>query len=125
MKLPPLHTALLSAANLLSFGGVTVAQYLRKMSSCSRRPVVGSAKITPSFSRSARALEDVVFRSSETPLIVLQIDADVRFGAHVAPSVQSLWVRAGVPAPASQATCPACPSRSRGYTVNPDYSARI
>ena len=36
MKLPPLQTALLSAANLLSFGGITVAKYLRKSSSCSR-----------------------------------------------------------------------------------------
>ena len=41
MKLPPLQTALLSAANLLSFGGMTVAKYLRNRSACSRKAGIG------------------------------------------------------------------------------------
>jgi hypothetical protein len=41
MNEPPDHTAVLSAANLLSPGGMTVPKYSRKSSSCSRSAGVG------------------------------------------------------------------------------------
>jgi hypothetical protein len=53
---PPDQTAELSAANLLSLAGMTVAQCLRKVSSCSRRAVSVSRNTTPCASRSSRTL---------------------------------------------------------------------
>ncbi len=54
MKDPPDQTAELRAANLLSFGGMTVPKYCRTMSGCSCTAVSMSEKKTPSFSRSSR-----------------------------------------------------------------------
>jgi hypothetical protein len=54
MKEPPDQTAEFSAASLLSPGGMTVAQCSLKMSSCSRRAVSVSQKMTPFCSRSSR-----------------------------------------------------------------------
>ena len=53
-KRPPDHTAVLSEANLLSPTGMTEPKYSLKMSSCSRRPVSVSRKMTPLASRSSR-----------------------------------------------------------------------
>ncbi len=53
---PPDHTAVLSAASLLSFAGITVPKYCLTMSSCSFSAVSVSMKMTPSFSRSLRML---------------------------------------------------------------------
>ena len=50
---PPDQTELLSAASLLSLGGITVAKYSRTMSSCSRSAVSISVKITPCLVRSS------------------------------------------------------------------------
>ncbi len=50
---PPDHTALLSAANLLSSGGMTVPKYSRTRSSCSLKPPSMSMKTTPDFSHSS------------------------------------------------------------------------
>ena len=47
MNEPPDHTAELSAANLLSFGGMIVPKYLRTMSGYSRTAVSMSQKRTP------------------------------------------------------------------------------
>ncbi len=47
MNEPPDHTAELSAENLLSAAGITLAKYLRTISSCSRSPESMSRKITP------------------------------------------------------------------------------
>ena len=47
MKVPPLHTAVLSAANLLSPAGMTVPKYFSKSSGYSLRPVSVSVKMTP------------------------------------------------------------------------------
>src|SRR5215203_6450989 len=44
---PPDQTAELSAANLLSSGGMMVPKYSRTRSSCSRRPLSMSRKTTP------------------------------------------------------------------------------
>ena len=55
-KLPPDHTALFSAANLLSSGGTTVPKYCRTRSGCSRTAVSGSQKITPWRVRLSRRL---------------------------------------------------------------------
>ena len=41
MNEPPDHTAVFSAANLLSPAGITEAKYSRKISSCSRSAGVG------------------------------------------------------------------------------------
>ena len=41
MNEPPDHTAELSAANLLSVGGMTVAQYSRNSSSCLLQRLIG------------------------------------------------------------------------------------
>ena len=54
MKDPPDHTAELSAANLLSLGGMMVPKYSLTMSGYSRSAVSMSVKRTPSFSRSSR-----------------------------------------------------------------------
>ena len=54
MNDPPDQTAEFSAASLLSPGGITVAQCSRKRSSCSRRAVSVSQKMTPFVSRSSR-----------------------------------------------------------------------
>jgi hypothetical protein len=54
MNDPPDHTAVLSEANLLSPAGITDVKYSRKRSSCSRRPVSVSTKMTPFSSRSSR-----------------------------------------------------------------------
>ena len=54
MNEPPDHTAVFSAANLLSPAGITEAKYSRNRSSCSRRPVSVSTKMTPFSSRSSR-----------------------------------------------------------------------
>ena len=56
MKDPPLHTALFSAANLLSAGGITVPKYSRKSSGCSCRAVPVSRKMTPFSERDALIL---------------------------------------------------------------------
>ncbi len=55
-KEPPDHTAVLSAASLLSFAGMTVPKYCLTMSGCSFSAVSVSMKTTPSFSRSLRML---------------------------------------------------------------------
>ena len=47
MNEPPDQTALFSAANLLSFCGMIVPKYSRKISSCSRSAVSVSRKSTP------------------------------------------------------------------------------
>jgi hypothetical protein len=56
MNDPPDHTAVFSAANLLSPTGITDPKYSLNRSSCSRRPVSVSRKITPCCSRSSRIL---------------------------------------------------------------------
>jgi len=47
MKDPPDQTAVLSAANLLSPGGMMVPKYSLNRSGCSRRAVSVSVKMTP------------------------------------------------------------------------------
>ena len=56
MKLPPDQTAVFSAANLLSPGGITVAKYSPNRSGCSRSAVSVSGKMTPLSARSSRIL---------------------------------------------------------------------
>ena len=56
MKLPPDHTAELSAANLLSLGGMIVPKYCFTISGYSRSAVSMSANRTPWASRSSRFL---------------------------------------------------------------------
>ena len=56
MKLPPDHTAVFSAANLLSPTGITVAKYSWNSSGCSLSAVSVSRKMTPFSSRSSRIL---------------------------------------------------------------------
>ena len=53
---PPLHTAELSAANLLSWIGMILPKYSFTRSGCSRTAVSVSAKMTPFFWRSSRRL---------------------------------------------------------------------
>ena len=53
---PPLQTAELSAANLLSSIGMIVPKYSRTRSGCSRTAVSVSVKSTPFFCRSSRRL---------------------------------------------------------------------
>jgi Fe-S cluster assembly protein SufB len=53
-KFASLNTAVFSAANLLSPDGMTVPKYSLNSSSCSRRAVSVSRKITPCSSRSSR-----------------------------------------------------------------------
>ncbi len=54
MNDPPLQTAELSAANLLSLGGMIVPKYLRTRSGYSRTAVSMSQKSTPWAARSSR-----------------------------------------------------------------------
>ncbi len=54
MNEPPDHTAELSAANLLSFGGMIVPKYSWTISGCSRTAVSMSMNSTPISSRSSR-----------------------------------------------------------------------
>ncbi len=54
MKLPPLHTELLRAENLLSPGGMTVPKYCLTRSGYSRSAVSMSQKRMPRCSRSSR-----------------------------------------------------------------------
>ncbi len=56
MNEPPDQTAEFSAANLLSFCGMIVPKYCLKTSSCSRRAVSVSRKITPFAVRSSWSL---------------------------------------------------------------------
>ena len=49
---PPDHTAELSAANLLSAGGTTVAKYFRNRSGCFLSPSSIESKMTPLSSHS-------------------------------------------------------------------------
>jgi len=56
MKLPPDQTAVLSAANLLSPTGMTVAKYSWNSSGWLRSAVSVSSKMTPFSSRSSRIL---------------------------------------------------------------------
>ena len=71
MNEPPDHTAVFSAANLLSSGGMTVPKYSLTRSGCSRRAVSVSQKMTPCFSRSSRmrVVDDLglVLRASRRP----------------------------------------------------------
>jgi hypothetical protein len=52
MNEPPDQTAVFSAANLLSAGGITVPKYCLKISGCSRRALSVSRKMTPFYSSS-------------------------------------------------------------------------
>ena len=54
MNEPPLHTAELSAANLLSSGGMIVPKYCLTSSGYSRSAVSMSQKMMPCGSRSSR-----------------------------------------------------------------------
>ena len=54
MKLPPDHTAVFSAENLLSPGGMTVPKYCFTRSGYSRSAVSMSQNKMPCFSRSSR-----------------------------------------------------------------------
>ena len=54
MNDPPDHTAVLRAANLLSFFGMIVPKYCLTSSGCSRSAVSMSVKMTPWASRSSR-----------------------------------------------------------------------
>jgi len=56
MKEPPLHTALLSAANLLSSGGIILPKYFLNNSGCSIRAASVSKKRTPCFAKSSLRL---------------------------------------------------------------------
>ncbi len=55
MNEPPDHTAELSAANLLSVGGMIVPKYSRSRSECSRTAESVSVKITPCRDISSRS----------------------------------------------------------------------
>ncbi len=56
MNEPPLQTALFSAANLLSSGGITFPKYFLKSSGCSLRAASVSKKRTPCFAKSSLKL---------------------------------------------------------------------
>ena len=56
MNEPPDQTAELSAANLLSAGGMIVPKYSLDESGCSRSAESMSRKMTPCFSRSSRSV---------------------------------------------------------------------
>src|SRR5258708_17013674 len=69
MNDPPDHTALFSAANLLSAGGITVPKYSLKSSGWSRSAESVSVKMTPFFESSSCSEWDTTSHSycADTP----------------------------------------------------------